>query len=152
MQSNWYSIVFPALITLVALLFSGWYAVKVIQTNRQLKSAFKSLPQGLCLFHADGRMVLCNISYLDTYGLSAEIVRPGASMQEIMRHRWATGLIEGDPDSFAAAIIERNRQGKRSTHTLKVNDRTILVNEVPVAAGWLTTHEDITKTRHAEIE
>lgn len=135
-----------------ALVVIGWLWVRATKAKRRLQASLDAMAQGLCLWRSDGQLEFCNATYLRMYGLSSRIVRPGASMREIVRHRWDIGQVQGDPDEFAAAVVERNRARKPNTHTLNSHGRTILVNDMPVEGGWLATHEDISETRNIEVQ
>jgi len=47
------------------------------------------MTQGVVMFDAAGRLVVRNDRYLEIYGLSPEIVKPGAKLIDIVRHRFA---------------------------------------------------------------
>ena len=68
--------------------------------NRRLSNAIDNMSQGLCMFDAQGRIVLYNRRYIDMYNLSPQIVRPGCSLHELMQHRKDTGLFSGDVDAY----------------------------------------------------
>ena len=61
-----------------------------------LAIAINNMSQGLVMFDAAERMVLCNTRYLQLYGLSPAIVKPGCKLIDVIRHRFATGSIGGD--------------------------------------------------------
>ena len=48
--------------------------------------------QGLAMFDAEQRLVVCNRRYAEIYGLSPEHVKPGTTLQEIIEHRDGNGL------------------------------------------------------------
>ena len=43
------------------------------------------------MFDANTRLIVCNQRYLDMYGLSRDIVKPGTTFEEIAKHRTAVG-------------------------------------------------------------
>ena len=45
--------------------------------QQQLDVALNNMVQGLAMFDADYRLVLCNRRYMDIYGLEPEHVAPG---------------------------------------------------------------------------
>ena len=58
------------------------------------------------MFNSSGRLVVCNQRFLDMYGLSPEIVRPGCTLREILDHRAATGSICADTiEQYIADVL-----------------------------------------------
>src|SRR3972149_2488049 len=72
--------------------------------NFRLSTALDNMSQGLCMFDAQGRIVLCNRRYLSMYQLSPQIVRPGCSLHELIQHRKDTGLLSGALDIYCQKI------------------------------------------------
>ena len=84
-----------------------------VQTQKQqLDTALNNMTQGLVLYDASERLVLYNQRFIDMFGLSPDIVKPGTSALEVMRHRAATGSYEGDADEFYAAIMRSVAKGE----------------------------------------
>ena len=50
---------------------------QVREQKLQMDAALDNISQGLLMFGADGRLILCNRRYLELYGLSPDIVKPG---------------------------------------------------------------------------
>ena len=42
------------------------------------------MSQGLCMYDAQQRLILCNGRYLELFGLPAELVRPGITLRQLM--------------------------------------------------------------------
>jgi len=116
-------------------------------------TAINNMSQGLVMFDATEQLVLCNSRYLEMYGLSPSIVKPGIKLIDLIRHRFATGSIGGDPEKYRAEIFTAVAQGKTNNSIVKTPDeRSILVINRPIAGGghWIGTHEDITERLTAE--
>src|SRR5439155_1144554 len=64
--------------------------------KQRLDTAVNNMTQGLLLFDSKQHLVICNRRYLEMYGLSAEIVKPGCSFREVIAHRKDTGSFVGD--------------------------------------------------------
>jgi methyl-accepting chemotaxis protein len=122
--------------------------------NRRLSDALDNMSQGLCMFDAQGRIVLCNQRYIDMYRLSPQVVRPGCTMHELMRHRRDTGLFSGDVDTYSQHIIDNMAKGQSTRLYVEASDgRIVLAENEPLAGGgWLSTHDDVTEQRNAELE
>jgi len=140
----------------------GWVATHEDMTERmraeqqvreqklQLDTALNNMSQGLNMFDAAGRLIVCNDRYLRMYGLSTEAVKPGCTVQELVDARIASGMFfSDDPSRYTAELLEdmRERKGTSSTTRKLPDGRTIAVNSQPTpdGLGWVVTHEDITE-------
>jgi diguanylate cyclase (GGDEF)-like protein len=120
--------------------------------KERLCIAIDNMTQGLLLYDADARIVLCNRRYLEMYNLSAEAVKPGFHLRDLVTLRKQTGTFGGDVDQFCSAIL-RNVAEKRGTQNIleTADGRSILIINQPLAnGGWVVTQEDITERRRAE--
>lgn len=122
--------------------------------NQHLSVGLDNMSQGLCMFDGRGRVVLSNRRYLEMYRLSPEIVKPGLPLRDLITHRKQTGLFTGDVDEYCAGIFERVRTGSELGAYVAANDgRIVLAKNEPLAGGgWVSTHEDVTEQRNAELE
>jgi diguanylate cyclase (GGDEF)-like protein len=118
--------------------------------NVRFDTAINNMTQGLLLFDSSQQLVVCNQRYVEMYGLSAAIVKPGCSFREIIAHRKASGSFAGDEDEYCARILQNIRL--RNSMIVETRDgRSIqIVNEPLADGGWVATHEDITERRLAE--
>jgi methyl-accepting chemotaxis protein len=122
--------------------------------NRRFADALDNMSQGLCMFDAQGRIVVRNQRYIDMYKLSDRIVRPGCTLKRLMQHRQETGLFTGDVEQYCNGIVEGVRQGKTASFYVNASDGRIVnaVNQPMPGGGWVSTHEDVTDRRKAEQE
>ena len=118
--------------------------------KQRLDTAVNNMTQGLLLFDSKQQLVICNRRYLEMYGLSADIVKPGCSFREVIVHRKDTGSFVGDVDHYVATVLRDVT--KRNVMVISTPDgRSIQIVNQPVAdGGWLATHEDVTERRRAE--
>jgi PAS domain S-box-containing protein len=117
-----------------------------------LDAALQNMFHGLCMFDANGRIVLFNERYRTMMGLPAEFLQ-GLSLVDLMKHRRATEDFAGDPEKFSANVMARVRAGKEDTHIVEAaNGQTLRVADRPMAGGgWVATFEDITEWQKAQI-
>jgi PAS domain-containing protein len=54
-----------------------------------------NLSQGVLLFDANARLIFCNRRYIEMYGLSSDIVKPGCMLRELLEHRAAVHSFSG---------------------------------------------------------
>src|SRR6266478_6780134 len=120
--------------------------------KQRLDTAVNNIPQGLVVYDALARVTVCNRRYLEMFGLSPDVAKPGCTMQDLISHRKETGSFDGDVEKFCAAIIRNVRLGK-VTHqiTEAPGGRSILIINQPLeAGGWVATIEDVTERRRSE--
>jgi diguanylate cyclase (GGDEF)-like protein len=120
--------------------------------KRRLDTAVNNIPQGLVVYDALARVTVCNRRYLEMFGLSPDVAKPGCTMRDLISHRKQTGSFDGDVQEFCAAIIRNVRLGK-VTHqiTEAPGGRSILIINQPLeAGGWVATIEDVTERRRSE--
>lgn len=153
-MSSGMEFIFAALaFALIATALSGFFLYRLKRRNARLTTALMNMTQGLCMWDAQTRLVVCNDRYIRMYGMSPDVVRPGTTLEQIVRHRMAIGNFNGDPESYVSGIRARIAEGKSTTHILHLDDRTISVAEQPLpGGGWLATHEDVTRHYHLEQE
>ena len=120
---------------------------------RLLDLVLNNMTQGVVMFDAGGRLVVCNSRYREIYGLSPDIVKPGTDLADIIRHRHETGNLQRDPEEYRAELTELIKSGKMQTFVAELKDgRSIAIVNRPIPGGayWIGTHHDITERRKIE--
>ena len=118
--------------------------------KQRLDRAVNNMTQGLLLFDAERRLVICNQRYIEMYGLSPEVVKPGSSFHDIIAHRKTTGSFTGDIDQYVERVL-RDIHLRNSMVVDTSDGRSIHILNEPLAdGGWVATHEDITERRRIE--
>ncbi len=130
-------------------------AVLTRHQNREIeqtRTAIDSMAQGLCMFDASERLVVCNAQYYKMYELTPADVRPGSTLSEVLARRVAKGTFSRDPQQYRKEFLAAVAQGRTIVHEVKAKGgRLLLVTNHPMqAGGWIGTHEDITERRQAE--
>jgi PAS domain-containing protein len=76
------------------------------KTVDRLETALNNMAQGLVMFDAHERVVVCNDFYIRMYGLSREIVKPGCMLIDLLRHRIETGgYLNLDAEEYRRVLI-----------------------------------------------
>jgi methyl-accepting chemotaxis protein len=159
MSADWRLIVvigagcFLAGFAAAALLFRGRFAAGRSDGSRLLDLALNNMTQGVVMFDSSGRLVVCNQRYRDIYALSADTIKPGATLADVIRARFKSGSLHRDPEQYRAELMELITSGKTSTFVSELEDgRSIAVVNRPIPGGayWIGTHHDITERRKIE--
>ena len=123
--------------------------------NVQLDAALNNIVQGLAMFDAEFRLVLCNARYAEIYGLSAEQVTTGTTLRQIIEHRTRNGLLaDKSPDAIVEAMLRRRTDANfEQFHNQLSDGRCIAITVQPMEdGGTVTTHQDITDQRRSEAK
>ncbi len=126
---------------------------KLRQREILLDTAFKTMSQGLCMFDAAGRIVLCNDRYATMMGLSTPSLRGVSLLDLLIKYRNSVGEDASNADQVFGRILADAREGKPSTKIIKTSaGRTLRVNDQPMQSGggWVSTFDDITEWREAQ--
>ena len=122
------------------------------EQKRHLDAAISNMPQGLCMFDKEQRLIVCNRQYAELYSLSGDLSKPGTPLRSILRH-WARAICA--PDELEAYVEDRlSNVGKGDDYQI-VNrfpdGRYIaVVHQSMPGGGWVSTHEDVTDAKRRE--
>jgi PAS domain S-box-containing protein len=122
------------------------HADRLIDQQRQhLNVALNSISQGLCLFDANDRLVLCNQRYIEMYGLSRETVRPGCTIRDLLERCKQAGTFVGDPAQYVSDVLASIEREVKTCQRINLSDgRTIEVENVRLPEGGLVSiHNDV---------
>ena len=112
-----------------------------------------NMTQGVVLFDMAGRLLVCNDQYRSMYGLSPDVVKPGATLLDVILERSKTGNLGRDPAKYCAEILGNMASGKTLSFIAEAPDgRAVSVVNRPIPGSdyWVGTHDDITERRSAE--
>jgi PAS domain S-box-containing protein len=135
--------------------WQGREAQRRLEAERgRLDTALNNMIQGLVTFDASARVVTFNRRYIDMYGLSTDVVKPGCPFRDLIQHRKDTGSFAGDVERFCAAIMRNIARGQVDHSIVQCPDgRSFMAVSRPLAdGGWVATMEDITERRRLEQE
>jgi len=112
-----------------------------------------NMTQGVVLFDAQERVLVVNDRYVEMYGLSPDVVKPGCTLMELIQNRITTGSLNIDPEKYRTEIMTAVRTGTVMNRIVETPDgRAVLVVNRPIQNGkyWIGTHDDITERIQAE--
>lgn len=120
----------------------------------RLQAAITNMPQGLCMFDADFRLIISNDRFAEIYGIEPARIKPGITLQEILQLRLMSGGYYGEAKTYVDHRLQAERRDTRSTYILELHNGKVLqiVREPLKNGGWVATHEDITERRKIEAK
>lgn len=127
------------------------------QANRRLVDAIESIPEGIMLFDADDRLVMCNAAVNRIYPLTADLMLPGARYADLLRASAARDQVnvpEHAIDEWIAAhaALRAAPSGGRIEQRL-ANGRWIQIEERKMRdGGTVGLRVDVTEARQMEAK
>jgi len=117
------------------------------RTNQRFDIALGNMPNGLCMWDSEQRLVISNSRYREMYGLTPEQVKPGVSLREILESHLANGESSDlDIDEYIKVVVSQTAQ----THVLADGRTVMMRRQATPDGGWIATHEDISEQKRAE--
>src|ERR1700683_1452994 len=127
--------------------------------NRRLKeqnvlfdAALNNMLQGLSMFDARERLLVFNSRFIEMYGLSREVIRPGCSLIELVRHTVEVGHSNHDAEQIRSEIVAARAEGRSASCAIETADRRefSLISTPMADGGFVITHEDVTERQRSE--
>jgi diguanylate cyclase (GGDEF)-like protein/PAS domain S-box-containing protein len=120
--------------------------------NRRFKAALENMPQGLAMFDADQRLVVCNPQYARIYGHAPEELKAGTALGQILESRIGRGIYANEITAdYVRKQYTEVLQPVQSEARELADGRIISTNVKPMAdGGWVTTHLDVTEAKQKE--
>jgi methyl-accepting chemotaxis protein len=145
---SWQLIAVVGVLGLVALAVANHW---MRRQRLQLRTALDHMTQGVCLYDDNERLRLFNRRYIEMYGFSPELMKPGVTLREVLAYRVAQGTLSGDVEEYRASLLAAMRAGKTTSNVIESGGRFIAVINKPTPdGGWVGTHHDITERRELE--
>ena len=127
----------------------------VHRQKEQLDVAVNNMSQGLAMFDAEQRLVVCNKLYAEMYGLSADLAESGVPLQRIADQLVAGGCYSETSADDLLSWMRHRLAGKEGPHHVSAlgdgRSIAVLAQQMP-GGGIVTTHQDITEQRLAEAK
>ena len=117
------------------------------ETHARYDAALNNMVHGLMMVDTELRVVLCNRQMHALFNFDPDIVRPGATMDQLIHHSITRGNHPGQSASeVLAEMRQRGAGGMRASFEQSLPDgRRLSVHWEPMSCGgWVCTYEDIT--------
>src|ERR1700722_7946925 len=102
------ALILSGVLALVFLAGGALFAVAQERWRNLLsRIALNNMTQALCMYDANGRLVLCNVRFIEMYNLRRQQLRRGMPMRELLACGAEAGTFAGDPQRYAAERIRR---------------------------------------------
>jgi len=142
------------IVLVVAIGGAGGVAVQFFRRQSiQLDSTLNNLSQGVCMYDAHRRLILCNDRFIEMFHLPHELTKPGTSLRHVFDQQILLGLDPGrDPEEYfrdMMAVVTAREPARAVTEFADGRAMVTMFRPAP-GGGFVTTVEDITEQRRAE--
>ena len=123
------------------------------EQSGRLEAALGNMSQGLCMFGADGLLLVSNQRFQDLFQLPQKSILPGQSMAELLKTSpLFASRFDQCEDPSLLGLLELAAQRTRGALTRELSSgRTISVTHEPMpGGGFVDTFTDVTEQRLAE--
>jgi diguanylate cyclase (GGDEF)-like protein/PAS domain S-box-containing protein len=124
------------------------------EQHRRFDVALNNMAHGLAMIDEQMRLIVCNRRYIEMFGLSSEVVKPGATMREILDHSVALGNfrhINMTSEQLYGDYVQALAAGDMIAHRHLASGRIIKITHQRMTQGGLVAiYEDITERHRAE--
>jgi diguanylate cyclase (GGDEF)-like protein len=154
------------LVILIAMVFTIRYQLELDRSHEDLRqlnaeistqnvrfdAALTNMSNGLSMFDADGKLMVWNERYVETYGMANELIQQGVSVYDILEHRHKAGNLDIDVAAYVDGFRKGMSETGKSTSTSQLKDGRLIsvVNTAIADGGWVGIHEDVTAQRSQE--
>jgi len=117
----------------------------------QFDTALNNMPNGLCMFRDDGRLIVMNNRFREMLNLSDDAIDRHLSATDLVEACVAAGSIPAEGGTMILAEIERTQTREIiTTDPDPERGRSLSWKFQPMAGGGVVLLEDITERRNAE--
>jgi diguanylate cyclase (GGDEF)-like protein/PAS domain S-box-containing protein len=123
---------------------------RLAEQGDRYRAAIEALPQGVCVFDGQPRLVVCNRRYADLYRLDPDRLQPGVHWRDVVNLRLAAGTLPLEVGEYLATRAPmRLDEPSREWRDKLPDGRTVAVRRQALpGGGWISTHEDVTELRN----
>ena len=131
LQQNWQIYAMAVIVGFATVMVMRWWRYRRASgggDSALLSIVLNNMTQGVILFDAHKRILVCNNRYIEMYGVSPDVVKPGCTLLGLIENRITTGSLNIDPKKYRDEILSAVRQGQSMNRIVETPDgRAILV-------------------------
>ncbi|MGH6704421.1 MAG: PAS domain S-box protein, partial [Bradyrhizobium sp.] len=102
------------------------------------------------MFDANMCALVINQTYIELYGLASDTAKVGCTIRDLLELRAKNGTFSGNIDEYIRDHI-LNSSGQDTVFDIPDGRSVRVVNRAMSGGGWVSTHEDVTQRRKAEV-
>ena len=108
LQHSWQMYAMAVIVGFVTVMVMRWWRYRRAGAGGDsslLSLVINNMTQGVILFDAHERILVCNDRYIEMYGLSPDVIKPGCTLLGLIEHRITTGSLNIDPEKYRSEIL-----------------------------------------------
>ena len=137
-------------------ILKNWAKRRHLAENRMMRfeTAIQNMRHGISMFDAEGKLVICNPTYLELYNLRSNEIVPGISIDEIFEMRNRNGAAPKIKGVVGSHSLEGTREVQDGGSEFELeNGRYVSIDRKMMPDGsWVSIHMDITEKKAAEAK
>ncbi len=126
------------------------------EAQTRLTEAIEAVSDGLSLYDADDRLVICNRRYMELFPMQKDRMHPGTSFEDVIRGPAERGFIleaDGRVDEWVAERIHRHKEPGEPHIQHRTDGNYIRISERRTANGGIVAiYSDITELKQREAQ
>jgi diguanylate cyclase (GGDEF)-like protein len=125
------------------------------EQSERFEAALGNMSQGLCMFGADGRLIVSNRRFCDIYQLAPAGVAPGQLMAELLKSSplFVSPAYEAPNAALAEFLALASRRDSAVLTQELADGRAVTITHEPMpGGGFVDTFTDVTQQRRAEAQ
>ena len=126
-----------------------------ITEQMRIWAAIDALPDAFVLFDREERLLTCNQRYRDMFPDSADVMVPGTTFEDLLRHGLNNGHVTeavGQEENWLANRLRQFREAKESSESRLASGQWILESDhVTPDGGRVGLRTDITQLREQQL-
>jgi len=125
---------------------------RIALEKQKLDVAINNMTPALLLYDSEQRLVVCNSRYVELFGLSSEVVKPGCSFRDELAQRIAAGAPSEDIDKYCASFFSALNNEKTAHSSFETPDGRAFegYHQALPDGGWVSTIEEVTERKRYE--
>jgi PAS domain-containing protein len=107
----------------------GWVSTfedvtEVRTQNLRFEAAVENMTQGLCMFDAEQKLIICNKRWLDLFGIPRALGQPGTAFRAVLEARLANGTMPAEQSTTSSPSGPRcaGKQSRRPSSSISATD------------------------------
>jgi adenylate cyclase len=129
---------------------------EIREARTRLTEAIEAITDGLSLYDAEDRLIVCNSRYKELFPSQRNVLVPGTSFEAVVRQSAEHGLIPeavGRVNDWFAERLQRHKHPTGPHLQLRSDGSYIRISEQPTAGGGVVaTYTDITELKQREAQ
>ncbi|MFC0407422.1 putative bifunctional diguanylate cyclase/phosphodiesterase [Roseomonas elaeocarpi] len=120
------------------------------QQNTRFDAALNNMSQGLCMADANGRLIVCNVPFLELFEIPPPLAQPGTLVADLFRTGQARRAVLARNVLLRQQAVASRYRAAEFVEEDGDGSAIEVAHEPMDDGGWVATYEDVSERRRAE--